>query len=153
MKELLLVTTSPNRVKTVLEEYGKVSLHIIEISRDKIDMFRQIRRVVTEENIDMLITYRCPYVLPSDMYDDLPSGGYNIHPSLLPKYKGLNPWRNMFENRETQGGVTIHNLSTEVDSGEIVIQRGFEITGDDSIETAREKADELAAKMVLELLD
>lgn len=51
----------------------------------------------------------------------------NIHPSLLPKYKGLRGFEQALENGDTWAGATVHKVVPEVDSGEIVQQRSFKI--------------------------
>ena len=49
----------------------------------------------------------------------------NIHPSLLPKYKGLEGFESALRNGDRYGGVTVHNVVEAVDSGEFIAQRSF----------------------------
>ncbi len=146
---ILLITTGNNRVrKTLAGNYPFVEvLDCIELSRNQL-----IDRALKSTS-EMLITYRCPYIIPSSCYSGRIHGGYNIHPSLLPKYKGLNPWEEMFRNKERKGGVTIHRLSDETDSGEIISQVGFEIIPEQSLEIARYRADELASYLINEFIN
>ena len=46
----------------------------------------------------------------------------NIHPSLLPKYPGLNTYQRALENSDSEHGTTVHFVNEEVDSGAIVLQ-------------------------------
>ena len=101
---------------------------------------------------DVLLTYRCPFIIPSYIYERTQLGAFNIHPSLLPKYKGLNPWKEIFRNHETISGVTLHIITKEVDSGIFVLQKSFTIEASDTIESARSKADEIAARLANSLL-
>ncbi len=50
----------------------------------------------------------------------------NLHPSLLPKYKGLYAIERSFESRDNQAGVSVHWVTSELDGGEIIIQKSFE---------------------------
>ncbi len=75
-------------------------------------------------------------------------GAYNIHPSMLPKYPGLNTWEQIFRANERQSGVTIHRITDIADSGEIILQRTFSIEDFDTITTARYKADQIAVDLV-----
>ena len=75
-------------------------------------------------------------------------GAYNIHPTLLPKYSGLNPWEDIFKNNKKISGVTIHRITEKVDMGEIICQQEFVIETTDNILTARYKADRIAAVMI-----
>ena len=47
----------------------------------------------------------------------------NIHPSLLPKYKGLNTHKRVIDNEEKFSGCTVHFVSSRLDSGKIVLQK------------------------------
>lgn len=58
----------------------------------------------------------------------------NIHPSLLPKYPGLNTYERAMEAAETEHGMTIHFVNEEVDAGAIVLQAKVPIYPEDSIE-------------------
>jgi len=52
----------------------------------------------------------------------------NIHPSLLPKYKGLNTHQRALKNKEKFSGCTVHRVDGKIDSGEIIIQSKVKIT-------------------------
>ena len=47
----------------------------------------------------------------------------NIHPSLLPKYKGLKTHQRVISNNEKYSGCTVHYVGAELDSGEIILQK------------------------------
>ena len=49
----------------------------------------------------------------------------NIHPSLLPKFKGLNTFKRVLKNREKRTGCSVHYVTEKLDSGSIIIQKGF----------------------------
>ena len=51
----------------------------------------------------------------------------NIHPSLLPKYKGLNAHKRVIKNNEKFSGCTVHYVTSELDSGKIVLQKKVKI--------------------------
>ena len=51
----------------------------------------------------------------------------NIHPSLLPKYKGLNTHQRVLENKEKYSGCTVHFVNSKLDSGKIIIQKKVKI--------------------------
>ncbi len=52
---------------------------------------------------------------------------FNIHPSLLPKYKGINGFEQALEAGDDDAGVTVHRVALEVDSGENILQNRFKI--------------------------
>ena len=51
----------------------------------------------------------------------------NIHPSLLPKYKGLNTHKRVIMNKEKFTGCTVHLVNTKLDSGKIILQKKIKI--------------------------
>lgn len=113
------------------------------------------KRCTSWEQYRYIITYRCPWIVSQNLLSEWAKAGIlavNIHPSLLPEYAGLNPWQEMFARGERKGGVTVHRLSEVVDSGEIIMQRVMPILLNDTICSARNRADRLAAKMVLDVI-
>tara|TARA_B100000401_G_C52679671_1_gene659044 strand:- start:348 stop:929 length:582 start_codon:yes stop_codon:yes gene_type:complete len=63
----------------------------------------------------------------------------NIHPSLLPKYKGLNTHKRALENKEKFSGCTVHIVNTRLDSGKIILQKKVKITKKDTIGSLAKK--------------
>ena len=63
----------------------------------------------------------------------------NIHPSLLPKFKGLNTFSRMLKNKEKKGGCTVHFVNESLDSGSTIIQKNFEINNKDNEEILKQK--------------
>ena len=57
----------------------------------------------------------------------------NIHPSLLPKFKGLNTYQRILKQNEKQTGCTVHYVNEELDGGEIILQGKVPILPDDDI--------------------
>ena len=49
----------------------------------------------------------------------------NIHPSLLPKYKGLNTFERVIRNNEKKTGCTVHYVDEKLDSGKLIVQKSF----------------------------
>ena len=56
----------------------------------------------------------------------------NIHPSLLPKYKGLNTHKRAIENKDKYSGCTVHFVNAKLDSGKIILQKRVNIYKKDS---------------------
>ena len=56
----------------------------------------------------------------------------NIHPSLLPKYKGLNTHKRALNNKEKYSGCTVHFVNSRLDSGKIIIQKRVKILKNDT---------------------
>ena len=57
----------------------------------------------------------------------------NIHPSLLPKYKGLNAHQKVLKNKDKFSGCTVHFVSKKLDSGKIIMQKKVRVSNNDNI--------------------
>ena len=81
----------------------------------------------------------------------------NIHPSLLPKYKGLNTHKRAIDNREKFTGCTVHYVSAKLDSGKIIIQKKVKINKNENLKNLEKKvlAEEhkLYPKAILKILN
>ena len=63
----------------------------------------------------------------------------NIHPSLLPKYKGLNTHRRVLINNEKYSGCTVHLVSSKLDSGKIILQKKIKIDKNENAKSLSKK--------------
>ena len=74
-------------------------------------------------------------LLSGDFIDQFPERIINIHPSLLPAYKGLDTHARALAGGATQAGCSVHYVVPEMDSGEIIVQRSIDIAPNDTPET------------------
>ena len=56
----------------------------------------------------------------------------NIHPSLLPKFKGLNTFKRIIDNQEKKAGCTVHYVNEKLDSGKIIVKKSYFIKSSDN---------------------
>lgn len=80
----------------------------------------------------------------------------NLHPSLLPKFKGAKAIERSFQSDERQGGVSVHWVSSELDGGAVIAQRAFDKAADESLESftckIRDIEHTLLPETIIELL-
>ena len=79
-------------------------------------------------------------------------GVINIHPSLLPKYRGASPIATAILNGDTETGTSIIVTATEIDSGPIIAQRSQPISDLDTTESLSFKLSDLSANLLVEIL-
>ena len=70
----------------------------------------------------------------------------NIHPSLLPKFKGLDTYSKILKNNEIKTGCTVHYVNEKIDNGKIIIQKNFFIDSSDNENTIKLKTQKLEYK-------
>ncbi len=97
----------------------------------------------------------CSYgkILPQVVLDIPSRLALNVHPSLLPKYRGAAPLNWQLINGEEYGGLTLFRMDAEMDSGDIVWQERFPIDLNETAETLSGKFSKMAAEKLSEILD
>ena len=71
----------------------------------------KLKSWISNLNPDLMIIYKMPFLLPEYIYNLPLFGTINIHPSLLPRYRGPNPWFWIYYNMESYSGITIHKIN------------------------------------------
>ena len=67
----------------------------------------------------------------------------NIHPSLLPRFKGLNTFSRVLKNNEKKTGCTVHYVNNKLDDGDIIVLKFFYLNSNDSEITLKNKTQKL----------
>lgn len=91
-------------------------------------------------------------IIPKKVLRMFPLGIFNIHPSLLPKYKGPSPIQSTILSGEKETGVTIITLDEQVDHGPIVAQKKIALEGAETAEELIQKLFAIGAEMIDQLL-
>jgi len=76
----------------------------------------------------------------------------NVHPSLLPLFKGANAIEKSYLSKESHGGISVHWVTSELDGGEVIAQASFEKGKDESLETFTGKIRKLEHKLLPETI-
>ncbi len=101
------------------------------------------------------IAFVCSYnfLLPKEFYEIPKLGTLNFHPSLLPDYRGANPYYHVIMNQEKETGVTMHFMDESFDTGDIVKQVQVQILKEDTMGTLFNRLNEATAKLCLETIN
>lgn len=103
-------------------------------------------------NVDLIIIGTWKEKLQKETFNIPTIATVNVHPSLLPKYRGPNPYMQTILHGEEYSGVTLHLLSENFDDGPILKQEKVKILGTDTSKELREKSVRVARGMVAELI-
>lgn len=104
------------------------------------------------ETMELGILAAYGIILPPEAIQLFSHGILNIHPSLLPKYRGSTPIQTAILNGEAGSGVTIIKLNEKIDEGEIVAQEKVEILPEDTTISLGEKLFTLGANLLIKIL-
>lgn len=76
----------------------------------------------------------------------------NLHPSLLPKYKGKDAIKQAFDNKEKEIGISIHYVNEELDGGDVIAQDKLKVLEEDTLESVTERIHKLEHKLYPETI-
>lgn len=124
------------------QELGIQAMAIDHTSFKSRKAFEQaLHAILTEAGIELVCCAGFMRILTSWLTSRWAGKMLNIHPSLLPKYKGLDTHKRALENGDTKHGCTVHYVSEELDGGDIIMQAEIDIHQGDSPDT-------LAARLI-----
>lgn len=107
---------------------------------------------IKELDADIAVVCSFNYKVPKVMLDSVKGGFINVHPSLLPKYRGPNPYSMPIIQGERETGVTLHFMDETFDTGDIVLQKKISISEVETMGTIFNRTNFLALDMLLETL-
>jgi phosphoribosylglycinamide formyltransferase-1 len=88
---------------------------------------------LNKENIHIICLAGFMRILSANFIKKFKGKIINIHPSLLPKYKGLNTHQRVLNNKEKYSGCTVHYVNSKLDAGKIILQKKVKILKNDTI--------------------
>lgn len=118
----------PNPVKTKAMELG---LEIIQPNR----LGSEARSETKKLDADILVVFAYGRIFGSKFLSLFPLGGVNVHPSMLPRYRGSSPILTAVLNGDTETGITIQRINLEMDTGAILNQQPISLAADASTES------------------
>ncbi|GAB1467819.1 methionyl-tRNA formyltransferase [Candidatus Cloacimonadota bacterium] len=108
--------------------------------------------LIASSNPDILITASYGGYIGKELRNLARYKSINLHPSLLPKYRGASPIQSAILNGETITGTTIYRLIAALDAGPIIAQQSLEIQQNENYSSLHDRLAEQAASMLLKLL-
>jgi methionyl-tRNA formyltransferase len=99
-------------------------------------------------NLDLIIVANFSQIIRGDVLEIPRLGCINVHPSLLPKYRGPIPFYWVLKYCEKNSGVTIHYIDQGIDSGDIILQESFPIAEGETEASLRDRSAAIAARLL-----
>ena len=106
---------------------------------NKFNAEKKILKEIKKKEIDLICLAGFMKILSKNFIKKFKGKILNIHPSLLPKYKGLNTHKKAIENKEKFSGCTVHLVNSRLDSGKIIMQKKVKINKNDNYKTLGKK--------------
>jgi formyltetrahydrofolate-dependent phosphoribosylglycinamide formyltransferase len=140
-KVVLVISNNPNAKGLVKANNNNIK-NIVINHRDynlREDFENKIHKALIENNCQLVCLAGFMRILTKEFTDKWLGKMINIHPSLLPKYKGIDAIKQAFDANENESGCTVHYVNESVDSGQIIAQKRVEINQTDNLSDVRKK--------------
>jgi len=136
----LVVSNRPNAVGLKVARKYKVRTEILDSNNLTKENFESLLdKILKKNNINLVCLAGFMKILSKDFVKKWPKMILNIHPSILPSFKGLNAQRQAIENKAKYSGCTVHFVNEEMDSGEIIDQKIVNISTNDDVDSLSKK--------------
>lgn len=112
----------------------------------------EIREELIEMNAEAAVLVAYGKIIPQDIIDIFPKGIINVHPSLLPKYRGPTPIESAIKNGDNETGVSIMQLSAAMDAGPLYAQTSIKLSGHETKFDLYERVVTQATSLLLDVL-
>ena len=100
---------------------------------------KYIFKILLKKNINLICLAGFMKILSRNFIKKFEGKIINIHPSLLPKYKGLNAHKKAIENNDKYAGCSVHFVTAKIDSGKIIMQKKVKIRKNDTVYSLSKK--------------
>ena len=124
---------------------------IIQLKCHKLD--QTARAEAAALKADILVSFAYGQIFGPRFLALFPMGGINIHPSLLPKYRGASPIPAAILGMEKETGICVQKLALELDSGDILAEESFPLSGHETSSSLSADVAEKAALLLVNLLE
>ena len=137
----LLVTSNIGAKGVVFAK--KVGIPYLVYRNNKLSEEFKILNKIKQHKISIICLAGFMRILSSNFINVFGKKIINIHPSLLPKFKGLNTFQRVLQNKEKKTGCTVHFVNKKLDSGKIILKKFFYIESSDNKKTLKIKTQKL----------
>ena len=138
IKIFLIVSNNSKAEGLKLSKKNKIKKMIVDFKNKKMAENKVIKEL-NSQNIKLICLAGFMKILSKKFINKFKYPILNIHPSLLPKYKGLKTHERALINKEKFTGCTVHFVNSKIDDGKIILQKRVKINAKDNVKTLNKK--------------
>ena len=142
----LIVSNNPKAKGLIYAKKSKINEYIINFKNKKISEKNLLKKLLNN-NINLICLAGFMKILSGDFIKNFTKPILNIHPSLLPKYKGLNTHKRVIKNKEKYSGSTVHIVTAKLDCGKIILQKKIKISKNENEKSLEKKVLKIEHKL------
>ena len=136
----LVVSNKSNAYGLKIASKYKIETHILDSENQNKESFESLLdKILKKHDINLICLAGFMKILSKDFVKNWPKMILNVHPSILPYFKGLNAQKQALENNAKYSGCTVHYVNEVMDGGEIIDQKIVNITTHDDEESLSKK--------------
>jgi formyltetrahydrofolate-dependent phosphoribosylglycinamide formyltransferase len=140
----LVISNNKNAKGNIYAKKFNIPLIIINSNLKSSD--NKILYNLTKYKISLICLAGYMKIISNKIVNNFQKKIINIHPSLLPKFKGLNTFSKVLKNKEKKTGCSVHFVNNKLDDGSIIIKRFFYLSKNESEKTLKQKTQILEYK-------
>ena len=133
----LIISNNKNAYGIVDAKKNSIPYFIINTKLRYLE--HQLFKILQQNKISLICLSGYMKILSKNFIKKFGNKIINIHPSLLPKYKGLNTFKRILKTNEKKTGCTVHYVNEKLDAGHIIAQKSFYIRPEDNEKTIKQK--------------
>ncbi len=145
--KIILVVTNNKNAKGLNFAKNKNIPFLVNNFKNEIISENKLIKKIKKNKVELICLAGFMKILTNNFIKKYNQPILNIHPSLLPKYKGLNTHQRVINNNEKFTGSTVHLVNSKLDSGKIILQRKIKILKNDNPKTLEKKILKLEYKL------
>ena len=111
----------------IYAKQAKIKSYVLNFKKNNV-IEKKLLKKLLNNNINLICLAGFMKILSKKFIKKFNKPILNIHPSLLPKYKGLNTHIRVIKNKEKYSGATVHLVSAKLDSGKIILQKKIKVS-------------------------
>ena len=138
IKIILVISDNPDAKGLKFAHKSKIKNYAINY-KNRSSFENKTLRLLKKSKIELICLAGFMKILSKKFIEKFSHPILNIHPSLLPKYKGLNTHKRVIKNKDNFSGATIHIVSKKLDSGKIIFQKKTKILKTDDEKNLEKK--------------
>ena len=124
---IFIISNNPKAKGLNYAKKFKIKKKVLNFQNKKLSE-NMLISILNRNNIEMICLAGFMKILSKNFIKKFKGKILNIHPSLLPKYKGLNTHKRALNNNEKYSGCTVHFVNSRLDSGKIILQKKVKIS-------------------------
>ena len=149
---VLVLSNNPDAKGLKYASKSKIKTYRIKF-KNKSNFEKNALKLIKKYNIDIVCLAGFMKILSGNFIKKISKPILNIHPSLLPKYKGLNTHERAIKNDDKFAGASVHKVTEKLDSGKVILQKKVKIQKSDNVRSLEKKVLKIEHEIYPEAVD